>query len=141
MLAKAERDPEGYAKANRYLQWYRDGELYREVECKYRDPSRWLYEGVFLSLPDGNIGLAAIVAMELNFYRWDEDGLTAVKSIPGNWQEIYGNSKGICAISREENGVFAYVFDPSGNEVWTYAFDDPGRIAGWYAYPDRKSVV
>ena len=88
MLAKAERDPEGYARTNRYLQWYRDGKLYREVECKYRDPSRWLYEGVFLSLPDGNVGLAAIAAKDLSFYHWDEDGLTAVKSIPGNWYEI-----------------------------------------------------
>ena len=136
MLAKAERDPEGYARANRYLQWYRDGKLNREVECKYRDPSRWLYEGVFLSLPDGNVGLAAIAAKDLSFYHWDEDGLTAVKSIPGNWYEIYGNTKGICAISRDENSVSAHVFDASGNEVWTYVFDDPGRIAGWYANPD-----
>ncbi|MBQ6399724.1 MAG: hypothetical protein IJI21_06360 [Clostridia bacterium] len=82
-LAKAGRDPEGYSTENRYLQWYQDGKLFREIECKHRDPSRWLYEGIFLSLPDGNVGLAAIEANALNFYRWEEEGLTLAQRIPG----------------------------------------------------------
>ena len=136
MLAKAESDPEGYAKANRYLQWYRDGKIYREVECKYRDPSRWLYEGVFLSLPDGDVGLAAVVANSLNFYRWGKDGLNVEKSIEGKWQDVRGNTKAVCATRMDENGVSAHLFDPLGNEIWTYEFDDPTRTAGWYINPD-----
>ena len=136
MLTKAQQDPEGYTNASRYLQWYRDGKIYREIECKYRDLSRWYYEGVFLSLPDGGAGLAAIAEESLNFYRWDEDGLILEKSIEGKWQGIHGNTKGICATRIDENGVSAYLFDPAGHEIWTYEFNDPGRIAGWYANPD-----
>ena len=137
MLAKAERDPEGYSNASKYLQWYRDGKIYREIECRYREPSRWLYEGVFLSLPNGDVGLAAISADTLNFYRWGEDGLITEKSIEGKWQDVRGNTKGICATRKtDENSVFAHLFDPEGNEIWTYEFNDPARIAGWYANPD-----
>ena len=137
MLAKAGWNPEGYAKANKYLQWYRDGKLYREIECKSRDSSRWLYEGVFLSLPDGDVGLAAISANTLNFYRWGEDGLITEKSIEGKWQDVRGNTKGVCATRKtDENTAFAQLFDSAGNEIWTYEFNDPGRISGWYANPD-----
>ena len=137
MLAKAGWNPDGYAKANKYLQWYRDGKIYRETECKYRDASRWLYEGVFLSLPDGDVGLAAIAANALNFYRWGEDGLIVEKSIEGKWQDVRGNTKGVCATRKTDEGrIFACLFDAVGNEIWTYAFNDPSTIGGWYANPD-----
>ena len=135
MLAKAARDAEGYTTESRYLQWYRDGKLFREVEHKYREPSRWRYEGIFLSLPDGDVGLAAIEANALNFYRWDEEGLALEKDIPGKWIELYGNTKAICAIKKDDNGTSAHLFDPVGQEVWTYKFDDPTRLAGWQARP------
>ena len=98
MLAKAGRDPEGYSTESKYLQWYRDGKLFREIECKYRDPSRWQYEGIFLSLPNGDVGLAAIEANTLNFYRWSEEGLILEKAISGKWIELYGNRNTVCAI-------------------------------------------
>ena len=135
MLAKAGSDPEGYGSESRYLQWYRDGKLFREIECKYRDPARWWYEGVFLSLPDGGAGLAAIGTNALNFFRWGEEGLTLEKEIPGKWIELYGNTKAVCAIRPEENGIAAHLFDPAGQEIWTYQFSDPIRQAGWHARP------
>ena len=135
MLAKAGRDPEGDNTENRYLQWYQDGNLFREIECKHRDPSRWLYEGIFLSLPDGNVGLAAIEANALNFYRWEEEGLTLAQRIPGKWIELYGNQKAVCAIKLDESGATAHLYDPAGREIWTYAFNDPIRQAGWAFRP------
>ncbi len=97
----------------------------------------WNPEGVFLSLPDGDVGLAAISANTLNFYRWGEDGLITEKSIEGKWQDVRGNTKGVCATRKtDENTAFAHLFDPAGNEIWTYEFNDPGRISGWYANPD-----
>ncbi len=135
MLAKAGRDPEGYTTENRYLQWYLDGNLLREVECKHRDPSRWQYEGVFLSLSDGGVGLAAIEANALNFYRWGDEGLGLEKTIPGKWIELYGNTKAVCAIQTGENGTTAHLFDTAGQEIWTYPFNDSVRKAGWQARP------
>jgi len=135
MLAKADRDPEGYSTESRYLQWYQDGKLFREIECRHRDPSRWLYEGIFLSLPDGNVGLAAMEANALNFYRWEEEGLTLVQGIPGKWIELYGNSKAVCAIKMDESGATAHLYDPAGQEIWTYEFNDPAKTAGWQARP------
>lgn len=135
MLAKAERDAQGYARANRYLQWYRDGKLYREIECRYHEASRWMYEGVFLTLPDGNTGLASVGINTLVFYRWDENGMTEEKSIPGIWQEVRGNKDAVCAIRTDENGISAHLFDSSGNEIWTYVFDQSDTTAGRYAYP------
>lgn len=135
MLAKAARDAEGYTTESRYLQWYRDGKLFRETEYKYREPSRWQYEGIFLSLPDGEVGLVAIEANALNFYRWNEDGLTLEKEIPGKWIELYGNTKAFCAIKTDENGTTAHLFNPAGQEIWTCLFNDPGRLTGWQARP------
>jgi len=135
MLAKAGRDPEGYGTESKYLQWYRDGKLFREIECKYRDPSRWLYEGIFLSLPNGDVRLAAIEANTLNFYRWDEEGLILEKAIPGKWIELYGNRKTVCAILSDDGGKTAHLFDPAGQEIWTCQFNDPTRLTGWHARP------
>jgi len=135
MLAKAARDAEGYTTESRYLQWYRDGKLFREIEHKYSEPSRWRFEGIFLSLPNGDVGLAAIEANALSFYRWDVEGLTLQKEMPGKWIELYGNTKAICAIRTDETGTSAHLFEPAGQEIWNYQFDDPTRLAGWQARP------
>lgn len=135
MLAKAETDAQGYTNANHYLQWYRDGKLYREVECKYRETSRWLFEGVFLVLPDGAVGLASVRINALVFYRWDENGMTEERSIPGVWQDVRGNTAGFCATRKDEDGLSAHLFDSSGNEIWSYDFDQSESAAKQYAYP------
>lgn len=135
MLAKAGLDPEGYSTESRYLQWYQDGKLFREVECRLRDHSRWQYEGIFLSLSDGNVGLATIEVNALNFYRWEEEGLTLTQGIPGKWIELYGNKNTVCAVRTDESGTTAHLFDPDGQEIWTYEFNDLSRTAGWQARP------
>ena len=135
MLAKAERDAQGYTRADRYLQWYRDGKLYREVECKYREASRWMYEGVFLTLPDGAVGMASVGINALVLYRWNENGMSEEKSIPGAWQEVRGKLDAFCAIRTDEDSVSAHLFDSSGNEIWTYVFDQSDTTTGRYAYP------
>ena len=122
MLAKARDTAEGYSRENRYLLWYRDGELYREIECGYGESDYWLGEGVFLALPDDSVGLAAIAAEGLTFYRWEESGMVAQLSIPGNWQNVYGTSEGFCAIRKDDPYSSAHLFDPTGQEIWSYEF-------------------
>ena len=124
MLAKAKSSPEGYSRETRYLLWYRDGQLYREIECKYGTASYWLREGVFLSLSDGSIGMAVIAAEGLMFYRWEESGMVALKSVPGNWQNVYGNTEGLCAIRKDEPNTTAHLFNTEGQEIWTYDFGE-----------------
>ena len=135
MLAKAGRDPEGYSSENKYLQWYRDGKLFREIECFYRDSSRWRYEGIFLLLPDGSTGLAVLEANTLNFYRWDEEGLHLENAVAGKWTELYGNKKAVCAIREDENAKTVHLFDATGREVWTYQLNDSDWMFGRPARP------
>ena len=122
LLAKAKNSPEGHSRETRYLIWYRDGKLYREIECRYGTSAYWLREGVFLKLRDGSIGMAAVAAEGLTFYRWEESGMVAQITIPGNWQNLYGIPEGFCAIRKDDPSTSAHLFSPEGKELWSFDF-------------------